>query len=301
MSEPAPGDHLVSSRGFYSHHGLSIGDGQVIHYAGLANGWQPGCIEQVSLADFAAGQGFHIKQYVRRIYSPDESVARARTRLGEGFYCVFANNCEHFVRWFIDGDHHSFQVVNGSYAGNLALAGLGGAAAVVGIAEVGVVAGLSASGIMSNLAGVGAWVGGGAVAGLGVVSAVPGIVSAEVLNFTLLKDNEGLQADERTARQVGRIATRVGALGATAGGIAAVGAMGTVAGFSGAGIASGLAAIGSATGMGAALSAIGVAGSMMVGGVVVTVAAPALAAAAVGWGTYKITEWINGGKKRDGA
>jgi len=63
--------------------------------------------------------------------------------------------------------------------------------------------------------------------------------------------------------------------------------MGTVAGLSGAGIASGLAAIGSATGAGAALTAIGVGGGMMIGGVAVTIAAPALFAATVGYGAYR--------------
>lgn len=48
----AAGDHLVSSRIFYAHHGIYLGEGKVIHYAGWANGLRAGKIEITSLADF---------------------------------------------------------------------------------------------------------------------------------------------------------------------------------------------------------------------------------------------------------
>src|SRR5512147_1582734 len=51
---PAPrlriGDHLVSARRFTSHHGIYLGNGQVIHYAGLASGLQAGPVKVSSLA-----------------------------------------------------------------------------------------------------------------------------------------------------------------------------------------------------------------------------------------------------------
>ena len=292
MTELLVGDHLVSSRGIYTHHGLYAGDDQVIHYAGFSNGWQRGRVEQVRLAAFQAGQGSTVRKYESRTFTREESVIRARARIGEDYYCLMANNCEHFVRWCIMGEHDSPQVTIGSYATNAVLAGIGGTGAVIIVAEVGAVAGLSGSGIMSGLAWMGGMVGGGAVAGLGVAAALPGAASVFVLNATLLKDNAGLDANERDARGIGRIATGVGAAGGTAGGLFAVGAMGTVAGFSGAGIASGLAAIGSATGAGAALSAVGVGGGMMIGGVVVTVAAPVVLAATVGYGAYRGVRWL---------
>lgn len=294
MTTPAAGDHLVSSRGAYAHHGLYVGDGQVIHYAGLSNGWQRGKVEQVALAEFEAKQGWRIRKHKRRPFTREASVARARGRVGEDHYCALANNCEHFVHWCISGDHASFQVGAGAHLSNVTVTGIGGVAVVFLVGELGAVAGLSASGIMSGLATVGGFVGSGAVAGLGIVSVLPGAASVLVLNHTLLRDNPGLGATERSARRVGRVATGVGAAGGTVGGLAAVGAMGTVAGFSGAGITSGLAAIGSATGAGAALSAMGVGGGMMVGGVVVTVAAPALLAATVGYGAYRGVKWLRG-------
>jgi len=128
--------------------------------------------------------------------------------------------------------------------------------------------------------------------GLSAISAAPGIAAALVVNHTLLRDNSALEAKERDARRVGRIATHVGAASTTVSGVAAVGIMGAVSGFSGAGIASGLAAIGSTTGAGAALSFMGVSGGMMVGGVAVAVAAPAVAAAAAGYGAYRFAKWF---------
>ncbi len=292
MTELAAGDHLVSSRGYFSHHGLYIGDEQVIHYAGFSNGWKHGKVEQIGLSAFQAGKGSTVCKYERRTFTREQSVARARGRIGEDYYCLMANNCEHFVRWCITGEHNSPQAARGAHAANAVVAGIGGMGAIVGVAEVGAVAGLSSSGIMSGLATIGGVVGGGAVAGLGIMSALPGAASVLVLNKTLLKDNPGLDGDERSARGVGRIATGIGAAGGTAGGLAAISTMGTVAGFSGAGIASGLAAVGSATGAGAALAAVGVGGGMMIGGVAVIVAAPAFLAATIGYGAYRGVRWL---------
>ncbi len=44
------GDHLVTPRTVYTHHGLYVGDDSVIHYSGLANDNADGDIEIVSLA-----------------------------------------------------------------------------------------------------------------------------------------------------------------------------------------------------------------------------------------------------------
>ena len=49
------GDHLVSPRIGYSHHGIYIGDDQVIHYSGFANGISSGEIEISSLDEFSRG------------------------------------------------------------------------------------------------------------------------------------------------------------------------------------------------------------------------------------------------------
>lgn len=278
---PNLGDHLISSRGFYKHHGIYSGKDLVIHYSGLADGMQAGPVEEVSLEEFCSDKGYDVVSHKNRKYSGQESVNRARRRLGEDAYSVTGNNCEHFVNWCIDGDHKSSQVDAGTGIGSGTLstaAGIGGRAAV---ASAGSVAGLSGSGVMSGLATVGGAVGGGAIAGLGVIGGSGGLAAASLLNNTVLKDDENLDQDERDSRSVGRKATYAGAAAGTAGSIAAVSAAGSVAGLSGAGITSGLAAIG------------GTVGGGMAAGVVITTAAPVAAAAAIGYGLYKAAKWFN--------
>jgi hypothetical protein len=106
------GDHLVSSRFGYSHHGLYIGNQQVIHYAGLANGLSGGAIEITSVSAFANGNNVRVKHHSSRRYNAEQSVNRAHSRLGEDWYNVLLNNCEHFVSWCINGVHSSAQVNN---------------------------------------------------------------------------------------------------------------------------------------------------------------------------------------------
>ena len=78
MKHPTPGDHLVTSRGYYWHHGLYIGGGQVIHYAGFYNGWTPGKVKLASLSEFESGHGWEVRRYAQRAFTPAESVGRAQ-------------------------------------------------------------------------------------------------------------------------------------------------------------------------------------------------------------------------------
>lgn len=107
--EPALAAHLVSPRALYSHHGIYVGDGLVIHYAGLAYGWRGGPVEIVSLEHFARGHGIRVRSGTP-FYTRNEVVARARSRLGEHRYRVLTNNCEHFCTWALHGERRSTQV-----------------------------------------------------------------------------------------------------------------------------------------------------------------------------------------------
>ena len=44
------------------------------------------------------------------LYSPDETIRRAKSRLGESQYDLIKNNCEHFAIWCKTGLHESHQV-----------------------------------------------------------------------------------------------------------------------------------------------------------------------------------------------
>lgn len=107
--------HLVVRKFGYTHHGLYCGlddsnEPFVIHYSGLADGLQAGPVEVISLQDFCHGESVYMQPHSDRKYSREESVQRAKTRLGEQQYNLHSNNCEHFVNWCISGHHFSDQV-----------------------------------------------------------------------------------------------------------------------------------------------------------------------------------------------
>lgn len=272
----ARGEHIYVERPQgYSHHGIDLGDGTVIHFSGEPGGSKiNACICRVQLGVFA-GSGQVMVQRYAICATPDEVVARAESRLGERGYHLVFNNCEHFARWCATGRHSSAQV-NGAFAaggvGATAVSAAQGGGRV--IAAVGLAPGVSAPGIMSGLARIGSVIGGGAVAGLVVVGAVPALVSAGIMNVALA-DDPALLDEVRSARRVGRwAAVGGGAVGSVAG-VAAVHTMG-LTGLSGAGISSGLAAVGAWTGGG------------MLNGVLTLAVVPAALAALLAYVAYKI-------------
>lgn len=106
------GDHLVSPRIGYEHHGLFIGNGKVIHYAGFSETFNKGSIEITTLEDFEQGNGSTSRIHILSVYDADERVERAHSRLGEDSYSIIFNNCEHFVTWCFNGFGSSSQVNN---------------------------------------------------------------------------------------------------------------------------------------------------------------------------------------------
>ncbi|MBN3788842.1 lecithin retinol acyltransferase family protein [Burkholderia sp. Ac-20353] len=104
------GAHLVSDRNGYSHHGIYVGDGRVVHYAGLCASLHRGPIEEVTLERFAAGHSVRIVPHPYAAYAGRTAVLRARSRLGENRYRLLTNNCEHFCTWCVEGTGHSEQV-----------------------------------------------------------------------------------------------------------------------------------------------------------------------------------------------
>jgi hypothetical protein len=111
MSPDLPiGTHLTTRRRGYVHHGLYVGQGRVIHYAGLKTLLRRGPVEEVTLDQFSAGRGWQVKAGAAPAYGGWAAVERARTRLGEDRYRIWSNNCEHFVEWCLSGTPRSEQV-----------------------------------------------------------------------------------------------------------------------------------------------------------------------------------------------
>jgi len=112
MSPELPaGTHLTTQRRGYVHHGLYVGQGRVIHYAGFKALWHRGPVEEVSLEEFAGGHGWQARSHGRVArFAGALAVERARSRLGEDRYAIWSNNCEHFVEWCLHGTARSEQV-----------------------------------------------------------------------------------------------------------------------------------------------------------------------------------------------
>jgi Lecithin retinol acyltransferase len=108
--EPPLGAHLATSRRGYTHHGMYVGRGRVVHYSGLSGFWQCGPVEEVSLARFTARHPVRIVDHDRPMYSAVEIVGRARSRIGENDYRLLTNNCEHFCNGCLHGVSRSAQV-----------------------------------------------------------------------------------------------------------------------------------------------------------------------------------------------
>lgn len=105
------GDHLVTPRLGYSHHGLYLGDNLVIHYTGLADGLtNKDQIKITPLEIFSQGHPIKIRQHTDCIYTAEQIIDRALSRMGENNYHVIFNNCEHFVMWSIMGKAKSHQL-----------------------------------------------------------------------------------------------------------------------------------------------------------------------------------------------
>ncbi|MGX1902389.1 lecithin retinol acyltransferase family protein [Thermolongibacillus altinsuensis] len=84
-------DHLIAKRIGYTHHGLYIGNNQVIHYS-------EGEVRLDSLEDFKKGCEIRVVDSVAT-YPKEEIIIRAFSRLGEKRYDLIFNNYEHFVNW----------------------------------------------------------------------------------------------------------------------------------------------------------------------------------------------------------
>lgn len=96
------GDHLWVDCGAFSHHGIYIGDGRVIHY-GKSELRDDPSICCVTLDKFAEGKPIHRKDSLKT-HSDAAIVVRAKSRLREDQYNLIFNNCDHFASWCRSGD-----------------------------------------------------------------------------------------------------------------------------------------------------------------------------------------------------
>jgi HRAS-like suppressor 3 len=108
--EPALGAHLVTPWMGYAHHGIYVGDGNVIHYGALMYDIIRKPVEEVTIESFAGGRPVFVIEHAEACLDTVEVISRARSRLGEKNYRLLTNNCEHFCEWALHGVARSFQV-----------------------------------------------------------------------------------------------------------------------------------------------------------------------------------------------
>src|SRR5262249_34859274 len=107
--ELLPGSRLIVRRRAYFHHGIYVGNGRVIHYAGWFRRTR-GLVEEVTLEEFTEGHPYHLGRMPPDRRAGEDIVRRARSRLGERRYHLLRNNCEHFCNWCQLGECRSEQV-----------------------------------------------------------------------------------------------------------------------------------------------------------------------------------------------
>ena len=108
--EPDEGSHIVARRSAYDHHGIYVGNGRVVHYAGLCRSLHRGPVEETTIECFASGHEIAVMPNPMARYVGADAVRRARSRLGENRYRLLSNNCEHFCNWCLYGESRSEQV-----------------------------------------------------------------------------------------------------------------------------------------------------------------------------------------------
>ncbi|KAI9006815.1 major facilitator superfamily domain-containing protein [Hyaloraphidium curvatum] len=272
------GDHIsvpFDQSPLVRHHLIYCGNDRVVHYR------REGIVEQsfsgylASRSEFARGLLVH--PHPDRKYSRTQTVARARSRIGESKYDLLTNNCEHFCNWAVDGVAISYQVNKGTAnAVPTPVVGAAGMATMTAAGAGAFTAATGGAGMMSTLATVGGAVGGGAVAGLGILGGAGGGIGAFVANSTIFADSPEDSQEERNRKEAGRVGSTVGAVAGTAASLVAVSAAAAAGTAGGAALTSGLAGIGAVVG-----------GGMAVGAATV-MAAPAVIALGVGALFYSI-------------
>jgi hypothetical protein len=108
--EPALGAHVITPWFGFWHHGVYVGDGNVVHYGALIHDVIRKPVEEVSVEKFAQGRPVFVVEHAERTLHVEEIVNRVRSRLGENRYRLLTNNCEHFCEWALHGEARSFQV-----------------------------------------------------------------------------------------------------------------------------------------------------------------------------------------------
>ena len=208
MDTPFIGEHLISPRKGYIHHGLGDEQGGVLHYSGFSERAASGPVIRSSLKDFACGKKVLVLRHKFRKYDLQESVQRGETRLGEQNYDLPSNNCEHFVNWCIEGKVKSRQVDKvATYA-----TGISVFAIAILVLDVFAVTGAAAVGsylLLPRLPEI--KYGSGLLLILTTLGLIGALLLGKLMSLTILRDHSWLSAEEKRSRLRARRAAYIAA------------------------------------------------------------------------------------------
>ncbi len=119
MVDPIPGDHIrVKVNGYY-HHGIYIGNDEVVEFGHPFDMYQDHSEIRViksKVEEFLNGGFLEVRQYSKKElktkFSYEKTIELALDKLGEGDYNLLYNNCEHFANFCVFGIKESKQVEN---------------------------------------------------------------------------------------------------------------------------------------------------------------------------------------------
>lgn len=119
LIEPSIGDHIrVKSNGYY-HHGIYVGNDEVIQFGYPFSMYQKHeDIEVIKspIEEFLNGGFLEVRCYskkeLKKKYSTEKILETAFSMLGTKGYNLLYNNCEHFANFCIFGEKTSSQVDN---------------------------------------------------------------------------------------------------------------------------------------------------------------------------------------------
>ena len=117
MKQPYPGAHIRVQVGEIYHHGIYIGNDEVVQFGTPFNiGNIPKNIKVIKshIDEFLNGGFLEVREFTKKekkIKNDDLTIVKiALSRLGEGNYDLIHNNCEHFANECIFNERKSKQV-----------------------------------------------------------------------------------------------------------------------------------------------------------------------------------------------
>ncbi len=111
---PVRGDIVRTKVTFYHHYGIFINEDRVIQFGLPDNVYRPAeeiRVLETDVYTFLNGGELEVgkpdKSERKKMRRPEEIIAQAESRIGEGGYDILHNNCEHFVNECAFGEKSS--------------------------------------------------------------------------------------------------------------------------------------------------------------------------------------------------